>query len=93
LFIPAPEHALKDNRGVYCKPTCFLHRDDKKTEGKGRTARKVEQYTREGEYIKTYDSAKQAAIETGYFYPALAKAVRHNEVYHGYLWRYIEKER
>lgn len=27
-FIPAPEHALKSGRKFYCKPTCYLHRND-----------------------------------------------------------------
>ena len=91
LFIPAPQNVLKDNRGVYCKPTCYLHRNDKKTEGKGRAARMVEQYTKDGELIKTFESAKRAAIDLGLFYPALARAIRQNDVYHGFRWKYKER--
>ena len=35
IFCPAPYHQFKDNRSNwYCKPTCWLHRNDKKKEEK-----------------------------------------------------------
>ena len=92
LFILAPEHAFRDNRGAYCKPTCWLHRNDKKTKSKGRPTLKVEQYTKEGVLLKTYESTKQASSETGFYYQSLARACRHRELYRGYLWRYVEEK-
>jgi hypothetical protein len=38
-FIPAPEHAYKDGKGLYCSWTCYLHRNDGKTENKEKEKR------------------------------------------------------
>lgn len=97
MFIPAPQHALVDGRGMYCSCTCFLHRKDGvKGRSPNKEAYKVLQYTKDGEYIKTYESARQAAELLGVYPNSVATACRQGNIYRGFLWKYakdVEKER
>ena len=97
MFIPASQHALVDSRGAYCKPTCWIHRDDDRTDGRkvGRCTYAVKQYTREGELVATYDSAAMAGDAMGCVPSTIAEACRSGRPYHGFLWKYakdVEKE-
>jgi hypothetical protein len=90
LFILAPEHAMIDSRGAYCKPTCWLHRPPQ-TKGKGRTAKKVEQCTLDGELIAVFDSSYQADIETGLLKSGIERAIKSGNAYHGFIWRHAKE--
>ena len=93
LFIPAPQHALVDYRGYYCSCTCFLHRNDGVQEEKrGAKPCKVERYTKDGKYMKTYKDAKQAAFEVDGNDKSLARAIRTGTLYRQSYWKYAEKE-
>jgi hypothetical protein len=90
-FIPAPQHALRDERGFYCKPTCFLHRAKaKKPCGRGRTAHKVAQYTKDGKIVKVYESAKQIEVELGFDAKNLRAHIYQKRPYRGYVWEFID---
>lgn len=92
LFIPAPEHALKDCRGIYCKPTCFLNRPAPPPKGSGRKTKPVEQCTLDGEVIAIYPGAFQAEVETGLLKSGIVRAITKKMVYHGYIWRYKDEK-
>lgn len=41
VFIPAPQHVYRDQRGSYCSWHCFNHRKDKKKKGEKDESRTV----------------------------------------------------
>ena len=92
MFIPAGQHAHVDYRGFYCKPTCWLHRSDDITDE--RKVRKntyaVQQYTREGELVATYESAAIAGDAMSCVASTIAEACRSGRPYHGFLWKYAK---
>lgn len=95
-FIAAPQHALVDNKGKYCSCTCFIHRNDTVSDARRKAQYKVLQYTKDGAYIKTYDSARTAAELFGCSSNLIANCCRKGTPYRGFLWKYakdVEKER
>lgn len=85
-FIPAPQHIYKENRKIYCSWTCFNHRNDHK-----KTAKKVkiiEQYSKDGELLRTFQSAEEAAIHMNCVEEGIRSSCRKHKFYKGYLWRY-----
>lgn len=90
MFIPAPQHELKDGKGLYCKPTCYLHRNDgrKKPCGSGRKASKISKCTERGEVVKVYESVKEAERLDGYNEKSLRKSLSAGITYKGFIWKY-----
>lgn len=84
-FIPAPMHVYKEYGRVYCSWTCYNHRNDEKLL---RKAKSVAQYTKQGEYIKTFPNANIAAVQTNYIARYIREACRLHKPYKGYIWRY-----
>ena len=91
-FLPAPQHAMKDGRGLYCKPTCWLHRNDgvKKPCGSGRKASKVAQYTKDGDLVKVYDSAKEIERILGYDAKSIRAYIYKKSPYKGFVWKFVD---
>lgn len=91
-FILAPQHALRDGKGFYCKPTCFLHRNDnvKKPCGSGRKASKVAKYTKAGDLVQVYESAKEAERLEGYDAKGIMSCIYNKKPYKGFMWEYID---
>lgn len=89
-FVPTrPEYAWKD----CCSYTCYIHRDDEKTKAIPH-AKPVEQYTRDGTYLMTFNSAVEAAEYVGL---KKAESIRDccnekTESSAGFLWRWKEVE-
>lgn len=86
-FFPAPQHALYDKYGVYCKPTCFLHR--KKKYDYQRKVKRVVQLDDDGAILNVFNSANDAAetlpkVCADMVREACRKGVR----YKGCWWRY-----
>ena len=100
-FYITPEYVYKDDWGVYCSWKCFNHRFDKidkNTEPKERVKRKktdckpINQYTLEGDFIRGFSSAKEAAEAVGTSVSFLRYACCYGRICKGYLWRYKEDE-
>lgn len=77
--------------GDCCSYTCYMHRDDNKTIPH---AKPVEQYTRDGTYLMTFNSAVEAAEYVGL---KKAESIRDccngkTESSAGFLWRWKEVE-
>ena len=89
-FIPAPQHVFVDNRGAYCKPTCWLHRNDGIEDKRKCKGQKVAQYNLDGTIIKTFDTLAEAGRSLNCAAQSISYACRHNEEYRGYKWRYVE---
>lgn len=83
-FVPAPQHALKDTYGQYCKPTCFLHRDELK---KPRSKRV---FAFSGDEVEIFSSATVAASKLGGEAKLIRDACRKGTTYKGYTWKYEE---
>ena len=89
LFFPAPQHALVDENGMYCKPTCFLHRErNTNVDGRTRKARAVVMCDQDGKEVASFRSATNAAEELGADYKGIQVACRDGSTYLGYLWKY-----
>ena len=84
-FVPAPQHALRDARGFYCKPTCFLHRDELHV----RKRKKVRMYKGE-EFVKEFNSATAAAHHFNTNPKCIGTACRQGTTYRGYTFKYEE---
>ena len=82
VFIPATHHALKDERGKYCKPTCFLHRHEL---AKPKTKSVIAYRDGVG---TVYRSAVTAANELGLETKMIRDACRTGNAYRGYTWAY-----
>lgn len=92
MFIPAPQHAHVDNKGFYCKPTCWLHRNDGVRDKRRYNGKKrVIQLGLDGEAITIFESAHDAAEAVGGIYQSVAKACREGVKCYGYLWKYEER--
>lgn len=89
VFIPAPQHALVDNKGAYCSCACFLHRKDGR-DGRGRKGYRVMQFTKDGEHVKTYDSARIAGELFGVSANDICEYCRSGRPYHGFIWKYAK---
>jgi hypothetical protein len=104
-FYPAPYHQLvsyevnrKANgykKKYYCKPTCYLHRNEKQ-DGR-RNGKRVLMYDYEGNFIAEFANAQQAAIrlvEMG-FEGASNRGIQsvcrgEAKTLHGYIFKYKE---
>ena len=82
MFVPASQHAMKDERGKYCKPTCFLHRHEL-AKSKCRSVIAL----RDG-IATVYRSAVTAANELGMETKMIRDACRTGKPYRGYEWQY-----
>ena len=93
-FVPAPEHRFVDSFGrYYCKWTCYNHRDECKTvKPKREKIRPVELCDSNGNVLKTFASANEAAEITGFTAPYIRDACRTGTKYHDFLWKYKSKE-
>lgn len=94
-FIPAPQHAYRDEKGFYCSWTCFNHRKDKdKIKGRGKSrsmfAKRVLMCDRNGLILREFTSALNAAEYLGYCAKCIRDACRESKIYRGYLWKYEE---
>jgi len=83
-FVPAPHHALKDTNGLYCKPTCFLHRDELHKRKKKRVL------AFRGDEVEIFKSATDAANQFGTDAKVIRNACHNGEKYRGYTWKYEE---
>lgn len=81
-FVPASQHSMKDERGKYCKPTCFIHRHELVK----RNIKSVIAY-RDG-VGTVYRSAVTAANELGLETKMIRDACRTGNAYRGYTWKY-----
>lgn len=89
IFCPAPQHVFTENKRYWCKPTCWLHRNDgKKADSK--KAKIVEMTTLDGKEKHVFTSALEAAEYTGFRAPAIRDACRLKKAFNGYLWNYAE---
>ena len=84
-FIPAPYHAYQVNNDLYCSWTCYNHRNDGKRK---RNLKTVGQYTADGELIKVFPSAKEAAEALDCSYHTITCACRKGIQALGFLWKY-----
>lgn len=92
VFIPAPQHAHVDSRGAYCKPTCWLHRDDGVRDGRRYTGKKrVVQRTVDGKVVEVFESLHDAAEAIGGNSHNIGKACREGNRSYGYYWSYEER--
>ena len=90
-FIPAPQHAMRDSRGAYCKPTCWIHRNDGIENSYKRKGQKVIQCNLDGAVVKMFDTLAEAGRSLYCSAQSIGRACRHKEVYRGYKWRYAEE--
>lgn len=89
VFIPAPYHIYKDEKGIYCSWTCYNHRNDSKPKT-SRNIRKIELYSEHGYLLKVFTSATDAAEHTGYDATKIRDACREQKPYMGFIWKYRE---
>lgn len=84
-FVPAPQHALKDTYGMYCKPTCYLH-------GANLTKSncKVVLMYRGDELLEEFKTATAAAQWVSGEPKLIRDACRKGTKYKGYTWKYEE---
>lgn len=82
LFIPSPDYIF----GEYCCWTCYNHRND----GAPKKSRGVAQCTLDGEVIRTFSSAIQAAEFINGAVNGMRQACKDSVLYKGYFWRYIQ---
>lgn len=88
-----PQWVYKDPFGYYCSWKCFNHRfDGVEVTKKGRKLKKVDQFTLDGEYIQTFDSAYDAMMEVDGLYTSLKTCIQLGKKYKGYLWKWAEEE-
>ena len=85
VFIPASHHALKDEYGKYCKPTCFLHRKDDR---KKACEKMVVQYGDDGKEVRRFKSATAAAMFVGTDPKMISSACRNGAKCKGFTWKY-----
>ena len=90
MFIPAPQHTLVDDRGYYCKPTCFLNRDRKGVRGK--KSQKVIMCDLNGKELRVFRSASNAAESYIGYVKSIREACREGTPYLGHLWKYEETD-
>ena len=92
-FFPTPLHVYRDWRGSYCCWTCYNHRNDGSK--RGVNTKQVEQWSTDGELIKIFKSAVEAAeavdVEPDTIAHACRKAQYETRLLYpcqGYMWRY-----
>lgn len=82
-FFPAPQHALKDKYGLYCKPTCYLHGANLT-----KSNSKVVLMYRGDELLEKFKTSKDAAQFVGGEPKLVRDACRQGTKYKGYTWKY-----
>lgn len=88
-FVPAPQHAHVDYRGAYCKPTCWLHRDDGVENKRKLKGQKVVQYNPDGTIVNSFDTITEAALTLKCSTYRISLACRNKAEFRGYKWRYV----
>lgn len=95
-----PGWAYKDPSGYYCSWKCFNHRfdgaDGKSIKAKMHQPRRIEQLSLDGELIRTFDNAYDAALEVDGLFQSIyticglyKKGIK--KKYKKYYWRYEEE--
>lgn len=91
-FYPRPGHAYRIGTDVYCSWTCyrkaFKERRTPLDHRKEQQSQPVEMLTLDGQLIKTFPSAYDAAIEIDCTANWLRECCREEKQCKGYLWRY-----
>lgn len=87
MFIPAPMHSLRDDKGFYCSCTRFLHREIPKVNLRG-NRKTVAMCDRYGNEIKTFPSATKAAEYVGVEPVTIRVAIKEKRMSQGFLWMY-----
>ena len=86
-----------DGKSKYqCKGLIFRYAVDKLDEfpDKPVACKKVDQYTLDGEYIKTFDSLKEAWLHTGATIGSIGHVCKGlQKTAGGYIWKYAEQEK
>lgn len=84
-FTPNP---TKRKRAHVCSNECKIILDKQNA---ARRKRPINQYALNGSFIKTWESARDVQIETGFFESNINKCCNGKiESYKGYVWRYAE---
>lgn len=91
MFIPAPLHRFRDEKGFYCSWTCYNHRVQKQAQPVGKKPQQVAMCDRNGEEIQVFQSALKASEQTGYDYKSIQFACHQSTAFRGYYWKYKEK--
>lgn len=87
IFIPAPYHIYRDQNGFYCTWTCYNHRETvKKTKS-------IATYTKNGELLRVYNSASQAAEYLGVSVWDIYDACKNGNIFLDCYWKYEKPER
>lgn len=73
---------------MYCSWPCYNHRKD--SPNRPRAVRMVKQYTKDGELVRVYKSALNAAESLGVCANSVRDACRLKRPYKGFLWKYEE---
>lgn len=87
MFIPAPMHSLRDDKGFYCSCTCFLHRERPKNNSRGK-CKKVAMCDRHWNEIKAFPSVTKAAEYVGVEPVTIRAACVEERMSQGFLWKY-----
>ena len=89
-FYPYPEHIYRVGRRWYCSWTCFSHRNETNNATGRPTKRKaVEQYTLDGEFIREFKSANEAAEYIG-CNPETVRNWCKGKANKSFIWKYKE---
>ena len=94
--MPTAEYAFVENGKYYCKPTCFMHRNDKKKakEGAWQSLKKpVLHYNANGELKAEYPGVAEAAEACGFERKTVSKYLRLNKrTGNGEYFKYKERK-
>lgn len=91
MFIPAPLHRFRDEKGFYCSWTCYNHRVQKQAQPVGKKPQRVAMCDQTGAEVRVFQSALKAYEITGYDYKAIQYACKNGTKFRGYYWKYKEK--
>lgn len=56
-----------------------------------KTARPVSMFTKDGQYLNSFESAAEASRQTGIYFTTITRAIRRGINAGGYAWRYAEE--
>ncbi len=80
-------YAYKDEKGFYCGWHCYNHRKDRKYKYK-----RVVMCNRDGKPLELFNSANDAAEDTGIDTKHIQWACREHKCLGGFLWKYEDEE-